>query len=83
MRRFRFHPSSRFCVLIPYSLWQFEGGEDWAITRALHTYADASYSRFGFGSSVNYHYDNGLLSHHEPLSVSNLAKVDVGLTWSF
>jgi hypothetical protein len=70
-------------ILRPHSLWQFQGGEDWAITRALHTYADAGYSRFGFGASVNYFYGNPVMSHHEPSSVSNLTRVDVGLAWSF
>jgi len=36
-------------ALNSHPLWQFEGGVDWAITRAIHSYTDASYSRFGFG----------------------------------
>jgi hypothetical protein len=70
-------------VLRPHSLWHFEGGEDWAITRALHTYVDAGYSRSGFGRSPNYYYDSGKYYHDEPSSVTNLTRVDVGLAWSF
>ena len=70
-------------VLGSHPVWQFEGGGDWAITGALHAYAEGSYSRFGFGRSIDYYYDDGSLSHHEPPSVTHLTKLDVGLAWSF
>jgi hypothetical protein len=70
-------------VLGSHPLWQLAGGGDWAITRAIHAYADANYSRFGFGRSVDYYYDNGMEYHDEPSSVTHLTKVNVGLAWSF
>jgi hypothetical protein len=70
-------------ALRSHPLWQFEGGGDWAITRAIHTYADASYSRFGFGRSANFYYDNGKKYEDEPSSVTHLTKLDLGLAWSF
>jgi len=70
-------------VLGPHSLWEMGGGTDWAITRALHTYADVSYSVFGFGKSVAYLYDDGMMSHGEPSSITRLTKLDVGLAWGF
>ena len=70
-------------VLGSHPLWQFAGGGDWAITRAIHVYTDANYSRFGFGRSVDYYYDNGKESHHEPSSLTHLIRVNVGFAWSF
>jgi hypothetical protein len=70
-------------ILRPHPLWQFAGGGEWAMTRAFHAYADAIYSRFGFGRSVDEFYDNGQKSHHEPSSVTHLTKIDVGLAWAF
>jgi hypothetical protein len=70
-------------VLGSHPLWQFAGGSDWAITRTIHAYADANYSRFGFGGSVNYYYGNGREYHFEPSSVTRLTKVNAGLAWSF
>jgi hypothetical protein len=64
-------------------LWQAEGGTDWALTRAIHTYADVSYARFEFGRSADFYYDNGQKSEYEPSSVTHLTKVDVGVAWSF
>jgi hypothetical protein len=66
-----------------HPLWQAEGGADWAITRAIHTYADAAYSRFGFGRSADFYYDNGNKSEYEPSSVTHLTKLQLGLAWSF
>jgi hypothetical protein len=70
-------------ILRPHALWQVEEGGDWALTHAIHVYADASYSRFGFGRSVNYHFDNGDYYHYEPSSVTNLLRIDAGLAWAF
>lgn len=70
-------------VLRPHDLWQFAGGGDWAISHAIHAYADAGLSRFGFGASPNQYYDGGALSHHEPSSVTNLTRIDAGLAWAF
>ncbi len=70
-------------ILRPHALWQFAGGGDWAFTRAIHAYADASYSRFGFGRSPNYYYGDGTSYHDEPSSVTNLTRVDAGVAWSF
>lgn len=70
-------------ILRPHDLWQFAGGGDWAVTRVIRAYADASLSRFGFGASPNYYYGDGMPSHHEPSSVTNLIKIDAGVAWSF
>ena len=75
-------PSSTM-VLGSHPLWQLGGGADWAITRAIHAYTDANYSRFGFGRSVDYYYDNDKEFHYEPSSVTHLIRVNVGLAWSF
>jgi hypothetical protein len=64
-------------------LWQTEGGADWGITRAVHAYADVTYSWFAFGRSANSYYDNGKKYEYEPSSVTHLTKVAVGLAWSF
>jgi hypothetical protein len=53
------------------------------VTRAFHANLDATYSRFGFGRSVDEFYDDGRRSHHEPSSVTHLTRVDVGFAWSF
>jgi hypothetical protein len=70
-------------ILGSHPLWRLGGGEDWAITRVIHAYANTDYSRFGFGRSINYYYDDGNQSHHEPSSVTHLVRVNVGLAWSF
>jgi hypothetical protein len=69
-------------ALRPHPLWRFEGGGDWAITRAMHTYADVSYSRFGFGMSAAQNYE-AKKGEQEPSSITHLTKLDVGLAWSF
>jgi hypothetical protein len=63
-------------------LWQAEGGTDWALTRAIHTYG-CKHARFEFGKSADFYYDNGRKNEYEPSSVTHLTKVDVGVAWSF
>jgi len=70
-------------ILRPHALWLVAERGDWAFTHAIHAHADATYSRFGFGRSVNYYFDNGNYYHYEPSSVTNLIRIDAGLALSF
>jgi hypothetical protein len=66
-------------------VWQADLGIDWAFSRSVHAIAGIDYSHFGFGkSAVASYYDNGVLKGElEPSSVTDLAKVNMGLAWSF
>lgn len=70
-------------ALRSHPLWQFDGGPDWAFTHAVRGFVDAAYSRFGFGRSADFYYDDGKKSEYEPSSVTHLTSIDAGLAWSF
>jgi hypothetical protein len=63
-------------------VWQAELGADWAITSSVHAFADVAYSHFGFGRSATTSFGNGG-TESEPSSVTDLARVHLGLAWSF
>lgn len=67
-----------------HNLWRAGLGTDYAIGRRVHAFAGIDYSRFGFGAST-YTYEGPVLrgQHHEPNSVTHLAKVNLGLAWSY
>jgi hypothetical protein len=63
-------------------VWQAELGVDGAITRSVHAFTDIAYSHFGFGKSAIARFGNGG-TELEPASVTDLARVRVGLAWCF
>ncbi len=63
-------------------VWQADLGIDYAICRSLHAIAGIDYSHFGFGRSGNVSYAIGK-GEYEPNSVTDLAKINVGLAWAF
>lgn len=67
-----------------HDVWQAGLDIDYAISRRFHGFAGIDYSRFGFGKSTSA-YEGPLLmgQHHEPNSVTDLAKVNVGIAWSY
>jgi hypothetical protein len=65
------------------NVWQAALGTDYAISRRIHAFAAIDYSHFGFGKSA---FESGgpiEPQQYEPNSVSDLAKVNVGLAWSY
>jgi len=66
------------------NVWQAGLGTDYAIGHRIHAFAGIDYSRFGFSESA-YVYAGPVLkeNHHEPDSVTDLAKVNVGFAWSY
>lgn len=59
-------------------VWQADLGLDWDANGSMHVTAGIDYSHFGFGRSP-VKPDNTV----EPNSVTDLAKVNAGLAWSF
>lgn len=67
-----------------HDVWQAGLGIDYAMGRRVHAFAGIDYSRFGFGKSTSA-YEGPVLKgqHHEPNSVTDVAKVNVGIAWSY
>ncbi|MGA3132441.1 MAG: hypothetical protein ABSD59_16675 [Terracidiphilus sp.] len=67
-----------------HDVWQAGLGIDYAMCRRVHAFAAIDYSRFGFGAS-SYASAGPVLNeqHHEPNSVTDLAKINVGIAWSY
>jgi hypothetical protein len=67
-----------------HNVWQTGLGMDYATGHRLHAFAGIDYSRFGFGASTSTS-EGPILKgqHHEPDSVTHLAKVNVGVAWSY
>jgi hypothetical protein len=63
-------------------VWQAKLGIDWAIIPSVHALIEGSYSHFGFGNSAVAYFGNGG-NEYEPSSVTDLAKVNLGIAWSF
>jgi opacity protein-like surface antigen len=67
-----------------HNVWQARLGMDYPVSQRIHAFAGIDYSRFGFGASA-YTSEGPILKgqHHEPDSVTHLAKVNVGVAWSY
>jgi hypothetical protein len=67
-----------------HDVWQAGLGIDYPMGGRVHAFAGIDYSRFGFGESTSA-YEGSVLKgqHHEPNSVTDLAKVNVGIAWSY
>jgi len=76
--------SSHVFSLDQHNVWQTGIGIDYATRHRLHVFAGIDYSRFGFGASTST-YEGPILKgqHHEPDSITHLAKVNVGVAWSY
>jgi hypothetical protein len=70
--------------LEPHDMWQAGLGIDYAVSRRVHAFGGVEYSRFGFGASASA-YAGPILNeqHHEPNSVTDLARVNLGIAWSY
>jgi len=70
--------------LNPHNVWQASLGVDYPMGRRIHAFAGIDYSRFGFGASTST-YEGPVLKgqHHEPSSVTDLGRVNVGIAWSY
>lgn len=65
------------------NLWRAGLGTDYAIYSRLHGFATIDYSHFGFGRSVSEPAGPIEGTQYEPNSVTDLAKVNVGIAWSY
>jgi hypothetical protein len=65
------------------NLWQAAVGTDYAIYHRFHAFGAIDYSHFGFGRSASE--PGGPIEgpQYEPNSVTDLAKVNVGIAWSY
>jgi opacity protein-like surface antigen len=65
------------------NVWQSALGADYAISSRIHAFAAIDYSHFGFGKSASE--PGGPIEgpQLEPNSVTDLAKINVGLAWSY
>ncbi|HTV54320.1 MAG TPA: hypothetical protein VMI06_05340 [Terriglobia bacterium] len=70
--------------LEPHDVWRAGLGVDYAMGRRVHAFGGIEYSRFGFGASADTYYGPGLkLNHHEPNSVTDLGRLNLGIAWSY
>ena len=67
-----------------HNVWKTGLSMDYETGHRLHVFAGIDYSRFGFGASAST-YEGPILKgqHHEPDSVTHLAKANVGIAWSY
>jgi opacity protein-like surface antigen len=72
-----------FFALGARNAWQAGLGTDYAISRRIHAFAAIDYSHFGFGESASESGGPIEPEQHEPTSVTDLAKVNVGFAWSY
>jgi len=67
-----------------HDVWRAGLGADYAVRRRIHAFGGINYSHFGFGKSTGA--SAGPIiggQHHEPNSVTDLGKVNVGIAWSY
>jgi hypothetical protein len=66
------------------NVWQAGLSIDYAFGHRIHAFSGIDYSHFGFGQSASVYAGPVLQeNHHEPNSVTDLAKVNVGFAWSY